>query len=99
MYEISPIGQGATTPTGRIALRLEAVDPMTAAHLNVDTAVEDIRQRGILSKDESPSEAKDTNQSNLYQAVGELLSKLEVFRDVGDTLSEVRPNVLLLNLS
>ena len=99
MYEISPIGQGTTTPTGRITLRLKTIDPMKAAHLNVDTAVEDMRQRGILSKDEPPSEAKDTSQSNLYQAVGELLSKLEVFRDVGDALSEVRPNVLLLNPS
>lgn len=87
--------------TGRIFLRLDAVGIHDGTEISLDMAQEAIRRgkfrrsEGISDVTQSISEhiSRHNKQSDLYQAVGALIFKLEAFKGVVDTLSEVSAQV------
>lgn len=90
-----PHGKGVAHSVGVLHARLVVVNATTSVETNVKAATQDIKQLEIVS----PADAADsatiaiadltTGQSDLYGALGSLLSKLDVFVGIIDELSKV----------
>ncbi|EJD04812.1 uncharacterized protein FOMMEDRAFT_27121 [Fomitiporia mediterranea MF3/22] len=89
----------ATSETAAVLhLRLEAVDEMTSVGRNVDTTKHVVQKNSISSSavasDSIVLEMVKAGEdhvaayTDLYQSVGELVSKLDIFIDIIDKLSE-----------
>lgn len=82
---------------GYVVLSLEVIDEMMGADIMLAAVCEDIRHgkfrraEGVVDVTQSINGeiSRLDNQNSLYHAVGSLMNKLEVFRQVMDTLSEV----------
>ena len=82
---------------GYVVLSLEVIDEMMGADVVLAAAREDIqhlefrRVEGVADVTQSINGeiSRLNNQNSLYHAVGSLMTKLEVFQRVMDTLSEV----------
>ena len=78
-------------------MRLEAVDEMTGAGMSLMAASEDLRQHKIIRSEKagdvtqsiSDQASRVESQADLYQAIGELMSRLDPFRGIVNSLSEV----------
>ncbi|KAL5480301.1 hypothetical protein ACEPAI_1571 [Sanghuangporus weigelae] len=96
---LTPNSKSSTASAGQIVLSLEVIDTMTSADMNIAAASEDIRRRKIMrserasdvtqSKSDQVSELN--SQRDLYEAVGKLLSRLDAFQQVINSLSEIHP--------
>ncbi|KAL5504762.1 hypothetical protein ACEPAH_7425 [Sanghuangporus vaninii] len=75
-----------------IVLHLAVNDAMAAAQNSIKRASEDVR-RSEIQRLEGISDATQvvSGQSDLYKAVGDLLSKLSMLKDVVDVVSEIHP--------
>ena len=70
---------------------------MTSAGVSLEEASEDIRRRNIMRSEQAldvtqsitDRTAQLANREDLYQAVGELMSRLSIFKQAMDTFSEV----------
>ncbi|KAL5532081.1 hypothetical protein ACEPAF_5645 [Sanghuangporus sanghuang] len=80
------------TSSPLIVLHLEVNDAMAAAQNSIKGASEDIR-RSEIQRLEGISDVTQvvSGQSDLYKAVGDLLSKLSMLKDVVDVVSEIHP--------
>ncbi|KAL5522077.1 hypothetical protein ACEPAF_1934 [Sanghuangporus sanghuang] len=94
-----PTGKLSIASAGRIVLNLEVVDYMTSAIISLATASEDIRRHKIMRSERASDVTQSingqaptlNNQGNLYEAIGKLLSRLDAFQQVVNTLSEIHP--------
>ena len=86
-------------PIGTLFLRFETVAPTTASGMMLEGAREDVQRRAIAHS-AGTTATVDTvndqmtqlgNQSDLYQAIGQLLVRLGALKGVIDVFSEVRP--------
>lgn len=82
---------------GSIVVHLAAIDAPEAVNISVEVAQGDVQRSG-LARSTKGSDAIQwiddklsglSNQGDFYRAVGELLSRLEVFRQVIDLASNV----------
>ncbi|KAL5522012.1 hypothetical protein ACEPAF_1868 [Sanghuangporus sanghuang] len=96
---LMPTGKSSMASAGQIVLDLEVMDAMTSAGASLAAASEDVRQRKMMRSIRASevtqsirSQASQLdNQGDLYRAVGQLLSKLDAFRQFMDVLSEMHP--------
>ncbi|KAL5501079.1 hypothetical protein ACEPAH_9466 [Sanghuangporus vaninii] len=94
-----PTGKSSMTSAGQIVLDLEVMDAMASAGSSLAAASEDVRQRKMMRSIRASEVTQSIrnqasqldNQEDLYRAVGQLVSKLDVFRQFVDVLSEMHP--------
>ncbi|EJC98379.1 WD40 repeat-like protein [Fomitiporia mediterranea MF3/22] len=98
-----PRGLASTEAAATLHLRLEAVDVLMSTSHNVNAAEQAVQRSGITalaaaadSTNIAAVEAFGTRlsgYSDLYQSIGKLISKLDVFVGIIDQLSQVHPYV------
>ena len=94
----TPTGHASTGPTGSIILRLQSSDLFATAETVLDETDQGVQQSGIVHSEAVYNTVNTVNDlsaeaergSELYKAMKELLSRLEVFKSVIDAVSEVR---------
>ena len=100
--DLTPPNVEGTASIGRVLVRFTIVDAMECASIGLDRAVEDARQSKIMRMEGASdvtqvidtSASRATGQSNLYKAVGELLSRIDAVKIVIDQLSEVSCQII-----
>ncbi|KAL5521305.1 hypothetical protein ACEPAG_9228 [Sanghuangporus baumii] len=82
----------AATSSSLIVLHLELNDAMAAAQNSINGTSEDVRRSTIprLGRISDVTQVV-SGQSDLYKAVGDLLSRLSMFKNIVDAVSEVHP--------
>ncbi|EJC98397.1 WD40 repeat-like protein [Fomitiporia mediterranea MF3/22] len=92
-----PHGSESTEIAAILHLRIEAIDALASVSHNISSAEQAIQQGGIPSSavaaDATAVGDHAVGYSDLYRSVGELVSKLDLFVRVVDTLSQVHPYV------
>ncbi|KAL5531915.1 hypothetical protein ACEPAF_5478 [Sanghuangporus sanghuang] len=97
VFRLSSFGHGETAPTGLIALRLEVIDSIKAVEINIEKAIGDIHQRGIMRSDDWRTVIKTPGIPRSRDALSEIHPLVTVAWSLVSSLYEVVDRVFQID--